>query len=176
MLSTDELEQLTREERAAWAAANETERLFLVTAMKRLAYQRAIEKVISLDGRSAAVLQAELTKLSASQSDPPPPTLTRAGVYAPSSSYGVARGVIGLMDWVAVALIAGGFIVLLMTLLAGIEATTREGLIDVFFPPFGMIVTGIVIFVQGQMLGANLDTADATREILAHARLAAKND
>ena len=100
MLSVDELEQLTREERATWAAANQTERLLMATAMKRLAYQRAIEKAISLNGKPVAELQAELSKMSASQSAPPPPTtpLTRAAAHAPATSYGAARTVIGLID------------------------------------------------------------------------------
>ncbi len=181
MLSSDELEQLTREERAAWTASNQTEKLFKATAMKRVAYQRAIEKGVSLNGKPAAELQEEFQKMSSGQFVGQPTTpLARAAASAPSTNYGAARFVIGVMDFVGFLLIAGGIIVLLIMLGAAMEAAARDGFnifgfIAVFFPPFGMIVTGIVIFAQGQMLRATLDNADATREILAHARLAAKN-
>ena len=64
MLSSDELEKLTREERAAWTASNQTEKLFKATAMKRVAYQRAIEKGVSLNGKPAAEREEEFQKMS----------------------------------------------------------------------------------------------------------------
>lgn len=180
MLSSDELEQLTPDELGAWKQANQTERLFMASQMKRKAYQRAIEKGVELNGKSLAQLKADFARMQSSEQPPPPATpLARAAAAAPTTNYGTARFVLGVMDVVGFLLIAAGVIVLLMMFAGAIEAATRDGfnifsLLGVFFPPLGLIVTGIVIFAQGQLLRASLDTADATREILAHARLAGK--
>lgn len=81
------------------------------------------------------------------------------------SSYGTTRKVakwVSLSGWISVA---GGILVVLISVLGAAFADQGFGLLAVL-PALGVVVAGIFMVMNGQLTRASVDTADNTGESL----------
>lgn len=155
MLTRDEMALLDKEERDSLERIKGGDRDSYEQVLRARVLHRAAAKGVPLNGVPAETLKqevAEQLKTSTGSSS------------SMSSKYGIARFVVGVMNFFGWATILIGAAWFIWSVLWG-------GLSLLSLPiALGIVVGGIIVLAQGQMLLATLDTADATRELLNRTR------